>query len=183
MADPFTQSDAGSWWSPTGIGAGDLPNYSALMQQTSNAGSQSSQGWGPLIAQLQQNTTANGQSEQQARAQYGQAAQAAAGQAAGQAHGGSSPAALRQAALQQGAIGQGMSNGMSQATSQAQLVGQQGLAQAIAGQDQGQQAYLGLQNSLSTSGGQQALTQEQINYQLGTGLLGGGSKALAALAA
>jgi hypothetical protein len=166
---------SGDQWTPPTQIAG-LPQYQALMQQTSNAGLQSNQNWTGLISQLKQNAAGNGPAQALAKSQYAQGSQNAAGQLAGAAHGGGM-SSFRNAVIQQGAVGQAGAAGLATATNQAQQAGQNSLAGALSARDTANAGYMGLQNNLSTQAGAQALTQEQINNGWAQALLGGASAA------
>lgn len=162
-----------------------LPNYDQNNQQLDSLlkgqSPYASQDWGTLIQQLQ--GRANGTAPSVAGMQYQQAQQNTASNLAGMAHGGNSPAAFRQAAIQQGQVGQGMAAGVAQARTNEMMQSQNALTGALGQRDQlNQHAYLEiLAQKMGLSKDQMAAlmanTQQQTNGMAGqmqgaSGLLG-----------
>lgn len=96
--------------------------------------------WGGLINQLTgQMTGANSL----AQMQYRQASQDTTSQLSSLSRGSASPAAARQAMIQQGRVGQGLASGLAQAGTQERMAASQALTQALSSRDQiNSNAYL-----------------------------------------
>lgn len=125
-----------------------LPNYQQHNEQLqtllNGQNPFASGGWDTLIGQLQQR--ANGApGTSMAEQQYRQAQGDSSAQLSGMAHGGNSPAAFRQAAIEQGRIGQGLSQGLATQGLAERNSAQQQLQGAMGTRDQlNQNAYLNI---------------------------------------
>lgn len=126
-----------------------------------------SQDWNGLVSQL--TARANGTGPSLAEQEYRNASGDQAAAFAGAAHGGASPASFRQAAIQQGQIGQGLASGVTQARTNEQTQAQGALAQALGARDQlNQGAYLNiLGQQLGLSAEQLKALQGDQSYGLG----------------
>lgn len=119
-----------------------------------------SKDWGGLISQLQ--ARASGQGPSVAQMQYQQAMGNANNQLSGMAHGGGSPAAFRQAAIEQGRTGQGLAQGSALARTQEMQAAQGSLQGALGTRDTiNSSAY---QNILQQ---QLGLSSQNVNAHLG----------------
>ena len=119
-----------------------------------------SKDWGGLISQLQ--ARASGQGPSVAQMQYQQAMGNANNQLSGMAHGGGSPAAFRQAAIEQGRTGQGLAQGSALARTQEMQAAQGSLQGALGTRDTiNSTAY---QNILQQ---QLGLSSQSVNAHLG----------------
>jgi hypothetical protein len=123
--------------------------------------------WGTLIGQLQQQ--ASGQGPSLAQDAYRGAQQDNTAALGSMARGSASPAAARQAMLQQQRSGQGMAQGLATARTQEQLGAQGALGQALQGRDSiNQNAYLQvLAAQLGLSEGQLRAMLGNQQYALG----------------
>jgi hypothetical protein len=128
------------------------------------------QEWGGLVSQLQ--AQANGTGPSMAQQAYRQASQDTGAQLGSMARGSASPAAARNAMMQQGRVGQGMAQGLAQARTGEMLAGQQSLAQALSQRDQinsgAFQNILGAQLGLS----EQQLRAQMANQQYHASIMG-----------
>lgn len=140
------------------------------------------QEWGGLVGQLQQQ--ASGQGPSLAMDAYRKASQDNMGALSSMANGSNSPAAARQAMIQQGRVGQGMAAGLSTARTQEQMAAQDSLARALSARDQlNQGAYQHLLNAqLGLSEGQLRAGQGNQQYSMGmANVPTGAQKGLAAV--
>lgn len=153
------------------LGGLNLPYFQQdrdrLGQLLGNRSPFASNDWDALITQLQ--GRANGTGPSLAGMAYNTGAQTTTNALASMSRGSASPAAAREALIQQGRVGQGQAAGYAQAQVQEQQAAQSALQGALGSRDQlNQQAYLNiLAAQLGLSEGQLRALMSNQNYNLG----------------